>query len=292
MSRKAYLAIAAACVLMGGCGPDDIAMETGPRRFPELDVVPGRVLADQPDESALYQVHAIYVVPSDGQDRQLDVNGALERSITAFNTWLARQANGARVRFDRIDGQLDISFFRSSQTDAEMADNGPFVRDVLEDELSAAGFDQPNKMYAVYYDGTSTFACGGCTWPPDFVGRVVALYLNGLPTFTVPCRAHRFANDQDDLGYYEFAMLHEIVHALGFAALCAPNQGIGPHTTDDPLDLMYAGDQPWQPARLDPGRDDYYDHGIDDCLDLKDSAFLEPLPPALSHRPAGETSFQ
>lgn len=41
---------------------------------------------------------------------------------------------------------------------------------------------------------------------------------------------------------------------------------------------MYAGDQPWQPQKLDIGGDDYFDHPRPGCLDLADSAFLDPLP--------------
>jgi hypothetical protein len=37
---------------------------------------------------------------------------------------------------------------------------------------------------------------------------------------------------------------------------------------------MWAGDQPWQPALLDVGHDDYYGHGRADCLDLARRPYL------------------
>jgi hypothetical protein len=40
---------------------------------------------------------------------------------------------------------------------------------------------------------------------------------------------------------------------------------------------MYAGPQPWRPSVLDVGRDDYFQHGRRDCLDLARSIFLDPL---------------
>jgi hypothetical protein len=50
------------------------------------------------------------------------------------------------------------------------------------------------------------------------------------------------------------------------------------HVSDSPTDLMYAGDQPWQPSVLDFGKDDYFQHKNAGCLDLAKSAFLDPLP--------------
>jgi hypothetical protein len=41
---------------------------------------------------------------------------------------------------------------------------------------------------------------------------------------------------------------------------------------------MYAGPEPWQPSVLDSGHDDYFRHNIPRCLDLAQSAFLDPAP--------------
>lgn len=49
---------------------------------------------------------------------------------------------------------------------------------------------------------------------------------------------------------------------------------------------MYAGDQPWQPAALDVGNDDYYKAGRADCYDLSRSAFLDSLPPQAAPPPS------
>ena len=38
---------------------------------------------------------------------------------------------------------------------------------------------------------------------------------------------------------------------------------------------MNAGDEAWRPSLLDPGRDDYWDHGRTDCFDLAPSPFVE-----------------
>ena len=87
-----------------------------------------------------------------------------------------------------------------------------------------------------------------------------------------------FAPDEDSPAYLEFAMLHELLHALGMTPACAPNHHRAGHTSDSNTDLMYAGDQPWFPSVLDLGNDDYWRHGNGDCVDLADSAFLDPTP--------------
>lgn len=172
--------------------------------------------------------------------------------------------------------QFDVTFIRLSQSDAQLRSNGAFLRDALEDELDTRGLNKPNKLYAVYYGGSSTFACGGAPWPPDLVGNVVALYLKGTPPGAPACSTNSFATNENTTGYWEFSMVHEIVHALGFVATCAPNETLQGHVSDSPTDLMYAGSQPWQPSVIDIGRDDYFTHGNPGCPDLAQSVFVRP----------------
>jgi hypothetical protein len=164
-----------------------------------------------------------------------------------------------------------------SRTDAELAAMDPYVRDAIEEELGAAGAIAPDKLYAVYYDGSSTWSCGGGAWPPALVGRVAALYLQGAPPGAPTCDTNAFAVPPAGSGYLEFAMIHEIFHTLGAAAICAPNEVLAGHVSDATNDLMWAGDAPWQfPAHLDIGRDDYYGHGTAGCVDIARSVFLDP----------------
>jgi hypothetical protein len=226
------------------------------------------------------QVHVMYVLPSDGHDRALDTDGTLRNTVSSFQSWLAGKTQGKQaLRIDTLNGSLDITFFQLSRTDAEIASFGPFVRDLIEAELVAAGFTADNKIYAVYYDGTSTFSCGAGAWPPTIPGIVAALYLLGLPQGPVPCSSNPFAGPGGAPTYLEFAMLHEIMHTLGFVATCAPNQWRAGHVSDDPNDLMWAGDSPWAPSGwanvvLDAGNDDYYRAHVHGCLDLARSSFL------------------
>jgi hypothetical protein len=234
-----------------------------------------RSRVDRADISRKPQIHAIYVLPADGVDRRFDRDRTIQRSVHGFLAWLAKQTGGKSFRADtvRARGFLDVSFYRSARSDADIASLGPFVRDELEAELKAVGFDALGKIYAVYYDGHSTFACGGGAWPPELPGNVAALYLLGEPPGAPPCSTNTLGARPP--GYFEFAMVHEIMHTMGFVPTCAPHQTLRGHVSDSPRDLMWSGDAPWQlPPVLDFGHDDYYRAHVDGCLDLGGSPFL------------------
>ena len=235
-----------------------------------------RHATDRPDELSGYQAKVLYVLPSDGQDQQLDTNGVIDRSVAAFQAWFERQG-GRRVRIDTFQGLLDITFVRLNRTDASIKATGAFVRDELERELRALGLDDPHKIYAIYYGGGSTFACGGGAWPPTLIGDTAALYLLGTPPGAQPCSLNEFAQSADTPGYWEFGMLHELLHTVGVVATCAPTHTLSGHVSDDPRDLMWAGNQPWVPSLLDVNRNDYFRSRPGRCLDLQDSVFMTPM---------------
>jgi len=233
-----------------------------------------RTANDLPDDFIGHQIHVMYVLPSDGVDENLATNGTLARSVSTFQRWLVRQTSGQQLRLDTYGGALDITFFRLSRTDSQIASHGAFVRDQIESELVSAGFNHPNKIYAVYYGGGSSFSCGGGAWPPELPGEVAALYLRGTPPGAPPCATNSFASSEDRPGYLEFAMLHEILHTIGIVASCAPHHTLRGHVSDSPNDLMYAGSLPWQPSILDTGRDDYFRNNNASCLDLANSPYM------------------
>lgn len=239
-----------------------------------------RSTTDRKDQQTGYQIHALYVLPSNGVDRQFDTNGQIANSVASFNDWLSGQTGGRRLRTDTRKGALDITFRRLSRTDADIASEGGFVREAIERELKPAGFNQAQKLYLVYYDGGSNVACGAAPWPPLIPGNVVAMYLKGTPPGSGPvCNTNVLGASRTALGYWEFAMLHDTLHAFGLAPSCAPNEYRNGHVSDSPNDLMWAGNAPWQlPPKLDIGRNDYFEHGRVDCPDLARSVFLNPLP--------------
>ena len=247
----------------------------------------GRRTEDAADDLGGKQVHLVYAIPWDGDDRELDLDGTIAESVGVAQTWLAGQTGGRSFRVDTVNGEPDITFFQLARTDEELADEGPFVRDAIEEELVAAGFVHPDKIYVVHYDGTSTFACGGAAWPPTLAGTVAALYLHGLPDGPAPCDGNPFASSGGQPGYWEYSWLHEIVHTLGFVAQCAPNHTLGGHVSEPNNDLMWAGTTGFWDLNgvvLDEGNDDYFGHDGGGCLDLAESPFLadvvqEVVPP-------------
>jgi hypothetical protein len=239
--------------------------------------------ADRADDRTGSQIHALYVVPADGSDRALDTDGTIAASVGNWQGWLRGQTRGPGLRLDTSGGELDVSFRRLSQTDAQLASRGVFIRDAIEQELKAAGFNQPGKIYAVYYDGSSTAACGGGAWPPTLPGNVGAVYLRATFGAGFPC--YDAAQSRSGLQLMDLAVLHEVLHTMGFVPTCAPRHTRAGHVSDSPTDLMYAGDEPWRPSVLDVGNDDYYHAHRPGCLELAESPYLEGNEPQPAPQP-------
>jgi hypothetical protein len=273
------------CVGVAMCACDEphcIARDAALVDRPEPDggCAPGRVTADRPDDSSDYQVHVVYALPNDLADGHLDTNGAIETSVTAANGWLADEI-GQRQRMDTCGGKLDISFLGLGATDAEVTRSGETVRS-LRNALADAGLNDTRKIYLVFYDGGDPSGCGSSMGGSNpLFPAMAALFLHGTPMDGAPCDSIALASCDGDARYHEFAFIHEIIHTEGFVASCAPHLSSGGHVGDDPRDVMYSGSEPivWNPARIDVGRDDYYDHHIPNCLDLASSVFLDPPRP-------------
>ena len=233
-----------------------------------------RTTADLPDDLSGAQVHVVYAVPSNGADRHLDTNGTLAASTNNWESWMRGQTGGDQLRVDTFHGQPDITFVRLKETDAAIASHGLAARDFIEQELIARGLTKPDKIYAVYYDGTNANACGGGACPPALKGIVGALYVGATyGTGNWPCYVP--ADSLSGLHLMDLAIVHEILHTIGIVPTCAPHQTRGGHVSDSNTDLMWAGNAPWYPQVLDVGHDDYYDAHIPGCLDLTDSAYFD-----------------
>ena len=234
-----------------------------------------RVTTDQPDDVQGPQIHVVYAIPSDGTDRSLDTNGTIAASVSNWETWLRDQTGGHDLRLDTYHGAVDITFFRSSETQAQLQARGAFLRDELESELKAAGLVQPDKLYAVYYDGQSTQACGGGAWPPTLPGVVAAIYLPSTYWNSAGAPCYDPQQSLAGMSLMDYAILHELMHTMGFVPTCAPHFTQAGHVSDSPTDLMYAGPLDWHPSVLDVGHDDYFGAHIAGCPDLLDAKWFE-----------------
>jgi N-acetylneuraminic acid mutarotase len=258
--RRTWVLVAGVLTVWS-CWSDEPTAPAAPTTIPSAATALARVQADRTDDVSGSQVHVFYVLPKDGVDRSLDVNGTLGNTVGSFQTWLSGQTSGRILRLDTYRGKLDITFFRMSRTDADLAQTGGFLREAIEGELNAAGLLRSNKIYAVYYDGGNDSTCGSGAWPSKFPGKVGALYLRGTPPGAPACNTNQFASSPSTPAQYlEYAMLHELMHVQGFVDPDAPHEWRDGHVSDDVHDLMWLGDEPvqWNPAKLDAGRDDYF----------------------------------
>jgi hypothetical protein len=267
---KRSLAIGLAAVaLAASLAPLQAGGTSAPRLLP-------RATADRPDDRGGLQVHLIYALPSDGVDRGFDTDGSIQNSADAYQRWLSGQTGGRTLRLDTFEGSLDVSFHRLQQTDAQIAARGGLALEAIDPEITAAGFNAPGKIYAIYYDGSNPAFCGNAKWPPDWPGKTAAFYLRGTPPGSVPCFYYGFPPPGGEPNYTTFAMFHDATHVMGLAARCAPHHNaVNPgHVTDSSVDFMYGGPDPWYASVLDVGRDDYYEAHIPGCPDLANNGFL------------------
>ena len=238
-----------------------------------------RFTSDQADDVQGSQVHIIYAIASDGFDRSLDVTGRVASSVGSFNHWLEGQTGGRKLRLDTVGGALDITFVKLPKTEATFDAYGWQKRDQIEIELSKLGLLKPNKIYAVYYDGSNFNTCGDAPHPPQLAGQVGIIYLKGEVPGNTPCIAYNLAETSAaPPSYMEFSMLHEILHTLGFVDFNAPNQVLNGHVNTDPTDLMYAGPLSWNPRVLDFNKSNYYNpNGLPaGRLNFANSSYLTP----------------
>ena len=218
---------------------------------------------DRPDDVSGPQIHAIYVLPSDGADLASDTNGGIAQDTSNWNDWLETQTGGRSLRIDTYQGQPDVSFVRLAETGAVAnANGGTALTAIVTNEVRAAGFVDPNKRYAVYYGGPAATDVGGNGGPIGGSGYGVLHGINPLSA-------------RAGSGFLP-GMLHEIIHSLGFVPSCARHEN-GGHVTDDPHDIMFTGAGS-APLVLDAAHDDYYGAHIPGCPDLSDSPYLTTLP--------------
>ncbi|MEO8702947.1 MAG: hypothetical protein ABI867_23075 [Kofleriaceae bacterium] len=305
-----------ACAVVACGGDPALGPDAAPTSDADLGVdivaIPGgctldRSEDDRPDDHGYDQIRVLYVTASDGSDESHDTNGQICNSIRAVATWFHAQT-GSYLRFDTTGGLLDIGFARLGKTDAAMRGTDPanetietgiaFVRERIERELPALA---RNKLYAVYYEGTSSYACGGGAYPPVIFGRVGAMYLRAQPPGeSVPCGDSRpWGQPSLVPSYVDYGILHELVHSLGLVPDASPNEHSSGHVFDvaagEPArDLMYS-QRPGMPDPfwgvddprglvIDIGNDDYFNAPTPG--DLATSSVIAPLS-VNAHRPLG-----
>lgn len=141
-----------------------------------------RATVDLPDEVTGPQVHVLYVEPADRTAAQaLDTDGTLRKTVASFQKWLKLHL-GAQFRFDTYQGALDITYVKLAVTELDMAlgttvtPAGPRRVQARFATLLQPQFNDPTKMYLVYYDGLVLASCGASNRPDHMPG----VYIGGV----------------------------------------------------------------------------------------------------------------
>ena len=81
------------------------------------DHISDRSFKDNPDNILGHQIHAVYFLPCEKEDRMFDVNLNIESSLIAINKWFIDQSNNQKIIFDRkFDDSIDVTFIRVDKT--------------------------------------------------------------------------------------------------------------------------------------------------------------------------------
>lgn len=93
-----------------------------------------RTTIDQNDQLNGYQVHAVYVVPSDAVDMKRDTSGQISTWLTQGARWLDTQA-GDHWQYDVFNNTVDITYFHSSYPTAVLRDTRNSVSEMILKEM-------------------------------------------------------------------------------------------------------------------------------------------------------------
>jgi hypothetical protein len=237
---------------------------------------PGRTLVDRPDESAEPRLKVFYVVPSDGTDRRVDA--ALTPMMTTLDAWMSSQT-GQRFRWDTHRGLLDTTFMRLAETEAQLWQSDEPGLDCWEIPcpsprrlyhlIQARGLVQDDEIAVILYDGKQSPVQpnpSGCYAGSRYIVGYSMCIGEPYTTSIVPDKTNTMG----------LRVAHEVFHTLGAVGPQAPHNSDG-HIGGDTNDIMSIGTRTgWM---IDPGRDDYWGHGITDLVDISRSAFLVPSRP-------------
>ncbi len=266
------------------------------------DYLEKREFRDKKDIMNNNQIHAIYMLPCEREDRKFDVNLNIHSSLLAINKWFADKSDDQILSFDLNDKQrIDVTFLRVNKTmdwfDNKKEDKNSIRIDVSEKikKIILTNKDYfynfANKKFIIFFEGwerrkyINFDICGKA----DFNGKISIYYTysrfkkyvgndiilkNKKRIFT--CTKNDHLNDKDDLkfGDAEATILHEILHTLGAPSKCGKNlDKQNSHVSDNSDDIMHkeSGN-----LYLDYNNDDYYNHNIKECDDLKKNKYLIP----------------
>lgn len=231
---------------------DGTAAQYPPASVPiDIWVPQKRTLIDQKDEKLGFQIHAVYVVPSDGIGRERDSSGQISTWLKQGSTWLDSQA-GDHWQIDTAAGIPDVTFFHSkySSNILRNSDNGlaTLLSKEMGSKLLPAG---TNRKTYIFFIEVPTFItqtgdasykggilCGLSQVATDPVRR--AIVATGAPDVQ-ECSGHA-----DTLDWPAAVATHETIHTFGI------------HHVTTPHDIMLKIPDNTETLLLDPTHKQYY----------------------------------
>ena len=229
----------------------------------QIDKKPGRFFEDQPDVNDDYQVHFFYVLAKDSKDKEIDVNGWLEKRLITVNSkfekWSKKNKKsngvGQKFKFDyRKDGKIDITFVRIDLTKAELK-TPKYPERLIYGLLSKDNYlNNPKKTYALFTGFNSKIgnSHGGSGSPP-----ITTIFIPAVKSYGVKGM--------------DIIILHELFHTQGASYPCGKRTYAGAHVKGS--DVLGKNKTT---TTIDGKNDTYYLHGVKGCPDLSKSVYLTP----------------
>ena len=266
------------------------------------DYIEDRSFKDNADIFDGNQFHAIYLLPCERIDRKFDVNLKIESSLLSINKWFIDKSKKQTIRLDKNKkNQIDVTFLRVNKTmnwfidkTKENSNDKKNVSQIIED-IILTNQDKFNNFYMkkfiIFFEGwekrksLNYDICGSSRFNgkisiyytynafKKYVGKDILDINNNKKMFSCTKKDHLNDIGDDTFGDAEATILHEMLHTLGVPSKCANNiDATSPfHVVDNKHDIL---NKESGNLYLDYNNDDYYNHSIDGCLDLKNSKYL------------------
>jgi hypothetical protein len=263
------------------------------------DFISGRSFQDNPDLSNNEHFHAILLLPCEMEDRKFDVNLNIEFSLLAINKWFLSKSQNQELCFDKnAKNKIDVTFMRVNKTmkwfDNKVEDTEKKID--ISDKIKKIIFDNKDKFhnfekkkFIIFFEGwerrkyINYDVCGKSSYEGQiaiyytasrfkkYIGDEIILK-NKKRIFTCTKNDHLNDHREFTFGDAEATILHEMLHALGAPSTCGINiDASGFHVIDSEKDILHSVSGI---KYLDYNNDDYYNHDIKNCKDLKKSKFL------------------
>ncbi len=229
---------------------------------------------DVADTTTHPTVHAVYMYPSDGQNRFAQFAAMFQADARDASRLLGY---GRGVRFDErvgTDGTtryLDITVIRSTYKSRKLGGSNQFS--LVGQELTNRGLTDPNKKYVVWLDAGSRY-CGQGQFYNDPT-RSSANY-NERRLYAIVYRPYPTTDPATGGFCRGRVLMHELSHTFGAVQSAAPNESDGAHCNDSAEDVMcYRTSNPPDTGGpvFDYATNDYWDPAADPAIDASDPRF-------------------